>query len=130
MTDDGDRERRWYPINDPVEWEHTTRKSVFASVTRCIGRAVTCAVEDGNTDRAYSELHTCVGVYARGLYALGQNEAGVAALFRAAAKQVAASSDLYPAMVVLLEKWCRDSQLGGECGSDTRGTLDDERSES
>jgi hypothetical protein len=94
-----------------VEWEHTTREQIFQAVSRCIGRAMSNSAGTWVTDQAFLDLGTCVSVYARGLYALGQTEAGVVALVFEAAKRACDPDALHPAIVALLDDWCREAHL-------------------
>jgi hypothetical protein len=111
-------DRRWYPAGNPVEWASTTRQVVFVSARRCIAHAIAVglradapAEELYASDAMFRELHICVDAYARGLFALGQTEEGTIGLIVAAAREAAEPAEIHLAVLVAIERWCRDARV-------------------
>lgn len=110
-------DRRWHPIENPLEWAHATRQAIFDSSRRCIAHAMTIAAKPGAdpdeffaTDDTFRELHICVMAYARGFYALGRTEAGALSMILAAGEDAALPGRLHPAIALAMEQWCHEAR--------------------
>lgn len=116
FAEDKPTDRRWHPIENPEEWENTTRQSIFESIQRCVTHAVYGSLSTATqphelhaSDAVFQELHICAEAYARGLYALGHNPESAAAVIVAAAKRACAPTELHASVVSALQQWCREA---------------------
>jgi hypothetical protein len=115
-AEDKPADRRWHPVENPEEWENTTRQSIFESIQRCVTHAVYGSLSNATqphelhaSDTVFQELHICAEAYARGLYALGHNPDSAAAVIVAAARQACAPIELHASVVSALQQWCREA---------------------
>lgn len=115
-ADKSPADRRWNPVENPEEWERTTRDSIFESIRRCVSHAVYGSLSADTkphelfaSDAVFQELHICAEAYARGLYALGHDHDSAVAVIVAAAKRACAPDELHSSVVSALGQWCREA---------------------